>query len=207
MTDLRRNSLVWVLAGVLLFVMAGVQMVAATRRQEAEQQRRDAHWQEVNVAAARSNPRVLPGEEKPAPAPLEGWGWIALLATVATGCVGWGGVLWLQRLRQPPTRLPSDNGADLTGPGRPRSPMADPSQSRTMGTVPRASTLPPLPANPAVPARGSLPGAPAVNPLGRFPGQSSGPTSLPAAGPDSRPGAAPGHSQGGRDSRAPESGR
>ena len=211
MTDLRRNSLVWLAAGVLLFVLAGVQMVGATRRQEAEQQRRDAHWLEVNAAAARSNPKVLPGEEKPGPAPLEGWGWIALLATAATGCVGWGGVLWLQRLLNPPQRLANEVMADLSGPARSRLPVADPTRPGARAEPVRPSALPR--------SVGHAAGLPPVASPGSFPhlspsptaGSPTGPSTGPATGPTSGAGAAaglpPGVPPGWRDPRSPRSER
>ena len=92
-----KSWLAWLAIGVVLFVWAGLALMTATRQQQAEQQRRDAHWAEVNAKAARSNPPMLPGEEKPAPAPLEGRWLIALLAIAATGAVGRGGWLWLER--------------------------------------------------------------------------------------------------------------
>ena len=94
-----KSWLVWLAIGLAMFLWAGLAMGRSLAEQQAEQQRRDAHWQEVNAAAARKNPRVLPGEEKPAPAPLRGRGWIALLAIAATVAVGRAGWLWLDRLR------------------------------------------------------------------------------------------------------------
>ncbi len=93
-----KSWLGWLGIGVVLFLWAGLALMSATRQQQAEQQRRDTHWQQVNAAAARSQPPMLPGEEKPAPAPLEGRGKIALLAIAATGAVAQAGWLWLKRL-------------------------------------------------------------------------------------------------------------
>lgn len=94
-----KSWLVWLAIGLAMFLWASLAMGRSLAEQQAEQQRRDAHWQEVNAAAARTNPPVLPGEEKPAPAPLPGRGWIALLAIAATVAVGRAGWLWLDRLR------------------------------------------------------------------------------------------------------------
>jgi hypothetical protein len=192
-----KSWLAWLAIGVVLFVWAGLALMTATRQQQAEQQRRDAHWAEVNAIALRSNPPMLPGEKKPAPAPLEGRWLIALLAIAATGAVGRGGWLWLERLRalwSPPGEesagTPFDRDPSETGPGQ-RGPMAPTAPlsrgSHSPGPPPAAPTgagtgtptgAPPTlrgepPFRPIAPPTPPLPSAPRPAPPGARPGDHS----------------------------------
>jgi hypothetical protein len=159
-----KSWLVWLGLGLVLFVCAGLALLSARRAQEAEQQRRDAHWQAVNAKALRSNPPLLPGEKKPEPAPLPSRGMIALLAIAATGAVARAGWLWLERLRSlwgpprdewiepPPDRAERESAPATWGP-RPPGPQPPGPQSRGPS---------PTHAPPAVP-----PASPRTEPLGR----------------------------------------
>src|SRR5262245_15044543 len=62
--------------GLLLLITGLVQYVLARERQREEQAALDRHWSEVNRKAAQQFPRALPGEERPAPAPLRGMPWV-----------------------------------------------------------------------------------------------------------------------------------
>lgn len=85
------------LVGVLLLVAAVFDYQRELGLQQAEQQRRDAQWQQVQQEAARHFPHVLPGG-KPDPAPLEGLPLVAGLAiTGSTAVVGGAALLLITR--------------------------------------------------------------------------------------------------------------
>ena len=74
--------------------------VVARFAQSAEQAKRDEHWREVQQAAAQSQPPVLPGEEKPADAPLPYRLAMVLLAAGGAACVVLGTKSWAESARR-----------------------------------------------------------------------------------------------------------
>lgn len=190
-----KSWLAWLGIGVVLFVWAGLALTSATRAQLAEQQRRDTHWQQVNADAARSRPPMLPGEEKPAPAPLEGRWMIALLAIAATGAVARAGWLWLERLpglgsgpRAEPPVTPPDQALRETGPSQ-RGTLSPPSLSGPPPSRSSSSSSPPFGTPPGIPpvAPPALRGEPPFQPL-------ETPLPPPQAAPrPRRPGTPPGN--------------
>ena len=80
-----------VFVGLLLLAAGFAQYAAARDRQRQEQEALDRRWNEVQRQAAQRFPRGLPGEERPAPAPLRG-------VPRAVGLVGAGATLGLAGL-------------------------------------------------------------------------------------------------------------
>lgn len=83
-------SALLIVFGGLLLISSGILYAAARASQATEQEKRDQHWMKVMSEAAQSFPRMLPGEEKPAPAPLPNPGSILSLLTGGTIAIATG---------------------------------------------------------------------------------------------------------------------
>lgn len=84
------------------FVLQGASAVGylmARNAQRIEQDQRDQHWEQVQHEAAQTFPHMLPGEEKPAPAPLPWVPQVLLLAAAGSASVAAGAVWWSRIMR------------------------------------------------------------------------------------------------------------
>lgn len=97
--------------GGILLLGAGIVFLNARSAQLIEQERRDRHWANVTMQAAQTFPRMLPGEEKPAPAPLPNIAWMITLGVAGVATEGLAvGLFALNLLNREPRHL---NGATM----------------------------------------------------------------------------------------------
>ncbi|MCY2965594.1 MAG: hypothetical protein NT069_18510, partial [Planctomycetota bacterium] len=87
------------MTGGILFLGAGIVYLNARSAQTTEQERRDRHWLNVQRLAAKTFPRMLPGEEKPAPAPLPNIAWMIALGVAGVATEGLAVGLFVLSLR------------------------------------------------------------------------------------------------------------